>query len=253
MVVTRFITVIVFGSIPSRGYYILDVIAQDAFVLKFLMFVGVLFSAAALWLLLKPRSNSGTAKIELFGLKFESSSAGVIVFLIGTMFLVAPLFVPERESKDLSDRGSVEKISAPTIPPNSSAENPGSRAVLLPPGPESQEIEPNNELRKANQINFNNVVLGETSGSDPDWYVVAITEPAPKKIEVRLHKREGHCTKVTVFDSKERKNGLDAGAHTCDGSVYVTARTNGHDKFYLRIHSPGSGFTEYEIGVTALN
>ena len=65
----------------------MDFEAQNPTILIVLMVAGAAFAGVGLWLLLKPKPTGSTAKIEIFGLKFESSSAGLLVFLIGAVFL----------------------------------------------------------------------------------------------------------------------------------------------------------------------
>ena len=122
-----------------------------------LMIAGGVFSVSGLWLMFRVQSSGETAKVELFGLKFQSSSAGLFVFLIGATFLLLPLFVPERVSKVeegvsiKSDLTSVEKLAG-----NIS----GNMAVVLPASAGAAEQENNNFVTKANQIETNIFLQG---------------------------------------------------------------------------------------------
>lgn len=64
--------------------------------ISLLMLAGGIFAFIGLWMMFRPKTDGHAAKIELFGLKFESSSAGLLVFLIGSGFLAAPVFMTEK-------------------------------------------------------------------------------------------------------------------------------------------------------------
>lgn len=69
--------------------------ALDGPVLYLLMAVGLIFTLSGLYFIFKRKDDENAARIELFGLKFQSSSAGTLVFLIGAVFLFIPLFAPK--------------------------------------------------------------------------------------------------------------------------------------------------------------
>jgi hypothetical protein len=188
--------------------------AQDPINLTLLRIVGAVFACAGLWLLLRPKPSGTTAKIELFGLKFESSSAGVLVFLIGAAFLAVPLFVPEKAVVRLPD--GIADDSTPL--PNSDGGQvqppapPDGIALILPGGPEIAEAEPNDRLQIASRIQLGQTVSGEVRKGNDDWFVVAVPEgPAFVELRVRnvgggtisarfLDTREANIGKVTLFD-----------------------------------------------------
>ncbi len=89
--------------------------ALDGIKLVMLMAAGLLFAVVGLYLLIRPKPEGSAAKIELFGMKFESSSAGLLVFLIGAVFLVIPLFVAEK--KPVVVAGGEVAIPAPAPAP----------------------------------------------------------------------------------------------------------------------------------------
>ncbi len=74
-------------------------VALDGTKLLILMTAGGVFALAGLWLMFRPPVQGQAAHVELFGMKFQSSSAGLLVFLIGAVFLAVPVFVPEREQR----------------------------------------------------------------------------------------------------------------------------------------------------------
>ncbi|HET9069402.1 MAG TPA: hypothetical protein VFN28_12215, partial [Amaricoccus sp.] len=68
----------------------------DATKLFLLMALGAAFAAAGIYLLLRPSVRDGATRIELLGMKFNASSGGLLVFIIGALFLASPIVVPER-------------------------------------------------------------------------------------------------------------------------------------------------------------
>jgi hypothetical protein len=80
----------------------MQIVALDGAKLLALMLAGGVFALAGLWLMFRPQPAGEAARIELFGLKFQASSAGLLVFLIGAVFLAVPIFVPEKEG--ISDK-----------------------------------------------------------------------------------------------------------------------------------------------------
>jgi hypothetical protein len=60
-----------------------------------LISAGWLFSLAGLWLIFKSKTDGQSIVIHVAGMKFEASSAGVLVFLIGTAFFATLLFLRE--------------------------------------------------------------------------------------------------------------------------------------------------------------
>ena len=73
-------------------------IEMDSMRLWILMTAGGVFAIAGILLMFRAKQEGSSARLELFGQKFEASSAGIIVFLIGAAFLAAPVFVPERSA-----------------------------------------------------------------------------------------------------------------------------------------------------------
>jgi len=67
--------------------------ALEPWKLIVLMAAGGIFSAAGLWLIFRPKTDGHSMVIHVAGMKLEASSAGVLVFLIGTAFFATPLFV----------------------------------------------------------------------------------------------------------------------------------------------------------------
>ncbi|WP_172327061.1 hypothetical protein [Mangrovicoccus sp. HB161399] len=130
-----------------------------------LMAAGLVFASAGLWMLI--RRDAASAKIELFGMKFESSSAGLLIAVIGAGFIATPLFVGTKTA----DSRRAEVISDPPPGPGTDVteatpvpdppDSPVPAADGVPPMPsgggrritvEAQEQEPNGSLASATEI-----------------------------------------------------------------------------------------------------
>lgn len=164
-----------------------------------LMLAGAAFAFAGLYMMLRPRPE-GAAKIELFGLKFESSSAGLLVFIVGSAFLAATLFVPER---------APAASPAASIPPaGGAAADVAPRAAAIAPGALIREIEPNNGVRDAQPLAIGQVVAGKFGGdSGPDWYRVDFPAGNIAQHEIKLRHVNGNSVRVTLYDSREQEIG----------------------------------------------
>jgi hypothetical protein len=223
----------------------MDFEAQGSVRLIVLMLAGAVFAGAGLWLLLRPKPAGGSARIELFGLKFESSSAGVLVFVIGAAFLALPLFVPEKSAMPAQDEGvdsgsdlsgtgadAVEKIGAA-----------GNVALRLPPDPEVGESEPNDRIQRANQIGPGQTVSGEVFKGNDDWFVVSAASGGARLMDMQVRKVAGSSFSAALLDSREES----IGARTVYGieSGYVRGQVLDNDRFYVRISSGSSA--EYEV------
>lgn len=217
--------------------------ALDGTRLTILMIAGAVFAAVGLYLLLKPKT-AGTAKIELFGLKFESSSAGVLVFLIGAVFLSLPLFVPERTSATLieeSENGSVEaKQSADTETATSNA--------ALPTKAAATEIEPNDSLAEANELSLDRVVTGTVTDGARDWYVVPISLSPSSKVEFRLKNMGSFAVSAQLFDGREQRI---TSFVSSVGATYRKIMVGDKDRIYVEVFLQG-GETVYELSAKAV-
>ena len=85
---------------------------MDSMRLWILMIAGGVFSVAGILLMFRAKQEGSSARLELFGQKFEASSTGIIVFLIGAAFLAAPVFVPERPRANPPPRPATQATSA---------------------------------------------------------------------------------------------------------------------------------------------
>ena len=234
--------------------------AQNSTNLIVLMVAGAAFAGVGLWLLLKPKTTGSSAKIELFGLKFESSSAGLLVFLIGAIFLAIPLFVPEKVAEirpvpnELvqpdpgagtgSEPSEGEKSDETALVPQI-----GQTALVLPPDPQVSEVEPNDKIQEANQLGFGQTLKGKVRKGEADWYVIPLPSSPPEYVELKVRHVGGGFLGLTLFDARETKQGNDVQA---DGTEYLRAEVLDNDRFYVRMTLGNIGSSaDYEIVLKA--
>ncbi len=221
--------------------------AQNSTILIVLMVAGAAFAGVGLWLLLKPKPTGSSAKIELFGLKFESSSAGLLVFLIGAVFLAIPLFVPEKAAE-------IRPVPIQPIQPDpggdsSSPPGQGQNALVLPPDPQVSEIEPNDRIQAANQLGFSQILKGKVRKGEADWYVIPLPSALPEYVELKIRHVGGGFLHSTLFDAREKKKGND---FQTDGTMYLRAEVLDNDRFYVRMTLGNVGSSaNYEIVLQA--
>jgi hypothetical protein len=144
-----------------------------------LIWAGAVFALAGLVLMMRPRPGGTTAKLELFGLKVEAGSAGVMAFPIGSAFLAAPIVVPERSQ-------GLPGPDAPGLLPRNGAvgsTNGGGTAgqqaltghVPVAITLKSIEAEPDNTLPSANLAALGSSIQGRLEGiGSLDLYAIAI-------------------------------------------------------------------------------
>lgn len=149
-----------------------------------LMLCGAFFALAGIWLILRPRVEGTTAKLELFGLKFESSSAGVLVFLIGAAFLAVPLFAEIAREAAPADKPPSEPGKVPTdpAPPAQTPSTQPPRAFTAI----GQEVEENNNFAEANEIEIGALITGTLTQGDPDYFSFAVPDDFVGTISVNL-------------------------------------------------------------------
>ncbi|MEP2030032.1 MAG: hypothetical protein ABJI96_15130 [Paracoccaceae bacterium] len=171
--------------------------ALDGIKLVILMAAGLLFAVAGLYLLMRPKPEGSAARIELFGLKFESSSAGLLVFLIGAAFMASPMFVKERsgtEEESPEAPGQVEP--APKKPGH----------VILPDTPGAQESEPNDIVQDANELRIGATVAASVRKGQQDWYVIPTADHIGQRLIVTLRAVSGPQVGGEVFDTDEQRS-----------------------------------------------
>ncbi|WP_299847275.1 hypothetical protein [uncultured Paracoccus sp.] len=210
-----------------------------------LMLAGGLFALAGLYMMLRPKSQ-GSAKIELFGLKFESSSAGLLVFIVGAAFLAVTIFVPERHtaSNPIPDEPEMEISEQPVLPIAPTVRAEISEASAL------KEAEPNDELRDAQSLLVGQVVAGKfkDQSGDKDWFSVFFDSNNIAEHEVKLRHVNGNMVRATLYDSREHEIGEIS---TRSGAAYFSLEDQTSNKVFIKVSGSVSGWDTdaYEISV----
>lgn len=93
----------------------MEVVALDSSKIIALMIAGGAFALAGLWLLFRPQIEGHAAVIKLFGMEFQASSAGLLVFLVAAGFLATPIIVPEKRSI-VTQPGTPGAKGGPVVP-----------------------------------------------------------------------------------------------------------------------------------------
>lgn len=188
--------------------------ALEPWKLMVLMAAGGIFSLAGLWLIFKPKADGHSMVIHVAGMKLEASSAGVLVFLIGTAFFATPLFV--QETPDTS-RSGLDVTRTPAAPSNNAAApDPGrvqtqdARPQGVPTVPRraitavGTEIEPNDNIAEANEIEVGSVISGMVEEGGPDYYSFTFPEDYIGTFAVNL---SGDISWFTLYDELGAKIG----------------------------------------------
>ncbi|HMQ95148.1 MAG TPA: hypothetical protein PKA33_12380 [Amaricoccus sp.] len=207
--------------------------------LLFLMGCGAVFALAGLWLMFRPKGR-GSAKLELFGLKFESSSAGLLVFLIGAGFIATPLVVAERQSSAGPDNGGRGEI-------------PGTPVDLEHAG----EKEPNNSPPRASEISLGVVYsarLDAGRGDREDWYAIPVSALGLQDLSIEVSSGaatfdEPEVCEIAVLDAKAEP--LETWRFAPIGSsLRESVFVGEHDYIFLKASTWGTRMCEYDIRIT---
>jgi len=146
--------------------------SADETMLWALMAAGMVFACTGLYLLLRPPKVDGETRIEAFGIKFNASSGGIVVFVVGAAFLAAPILVPKtpdaKNSSAPNQPGTTTVIQDPT-------------PSLIPPRPiaNGKEIEPNDNYDQATQIAAGESITGFFNEASPDWVAISVDPTNP--------------------------------------------------------------------------
>ena len=173
----------------------------DTTISSVLMVVGGLVMFVGLFLMFRPSAHG--AKFELFGLKFESSSAGILVFLVGTGILVNPIYMDRVTSQDAEEivgdgtvQAQADGVVVATVPEGAMGGQPVDltvgRALFL----EGAEIEPNNTLAGANVVAVGSSITGEVTLGDDDYFTFFLPDGFEGKVAINV---EGSI-RMRVFD-----------------------------------------------------
>jgi hypothetical protein len=225
----------------------MQIVALDGTKLIVLMLAGGAFALAGLWLMFRPQPEGEAARIELFGLKVQASSAGLLVFLIGAAFLAVPIFVPEREGADPGNTPA-PRPDAGSGGPGPDAGSVGQTAIPLPPGPDVEEQEPNDTISTANALGLGQTVRGTLRPDDLDWYVLSTEDADVESVRITFRNTGGGCPRYDLITAVENRV---SGAMVCasDISDSQTVFVDG-PRYYIRVDS-NNYRTDYELVVSA--
>ncbi|MEM6973624.1 MAG: hypothetical protein AAF577_12545 [Pseudomonadota bacterium] len=156
--------------------------------LTVLMVFGGLVAAVGLYAIMRPPVSDGETRIKIFGLEFNASSGGLLVFVIGCVFLASPIFVP---------------LQAPiqgAVPVGSSGAAPPAGGTLITGVvPAGQEVEPNDHPRGANGIEIGRIYGGVVSGRDKDFFRAALKPDATRLRYVWRVMDDGSSSRCNLY------------------------------------------------------
>jgi hypothetical protein len=121
---------------------------------------GAVFTVAGLVLLFRGGARAEEQVVEVLGLKFRFTSVGLVVFLIGALFLAVPVFVS-------ADRSPVQGR-----PPALASQGSVGSADRAQDG----EVEPNDYVTEANALEFGANYAGAI---DRDTRISLLLRPVP--------------------------------------------------------------------------
>lgn len=208
----------------------MEIAAQTQTNVILLMLAGAVFTAAGLWLMLRPKKAADSAKIELFGMKFESSSAGLLVFIVGAGFLAVPLFV------EVVDTPSRPVVGNDAVVDNTlTGDNDATAPLVLPKLPDVDEVEPNDDFRNPNQLALGTIVKGHIDSSTSDWFIVPLPGiPPSETISLNVFSERGYSLFVSVYDEQYSSSRiLQMNAYT--GTQSETFRRGDNEFVYIRV------------------
>jgi len=221
----------------------MEIVAVDGARLTILMIAGGIFSVAGILLMFRTKQEGSSARLELFGQKFEASSIGIVVFLIGAAFLATPLFVPERPSATAT--------TGSQLPPRESSvvESPAQGTTsLLPKAADTKESEKNDSISTATIVRVGQTAHGQLRKGDIDWYAVAVDSNG-ETLHVVFRKAvvEG-CPRFAILDASEK---VVSDLQVCDISGTVDQPIES-DRYFIRVDSRGYS-VDYELALTYTN
>ncbi|SFR47578.1 hypothetical protein [Litoreibacter janthinus] len=218
----------------------------DSTKLIILMIAGAVFAGVGLYLLLRPKPE-GAAKIELFGLKFESSSAGLLVFLVGAAFMSLPLFVKEKIEPNVPIAVVPNAPSSPRAPSNQPAETQPANPIVIADGAMIEEVEPNDGAFEANALALGQRAKGTVIKDKPDWFVILVPDGGIVGDQVMLKHVRGYEVRLELYNAREEHKGW---IKTSEGAKYLEIKSDFEDRIYLKVHSVYPVNTsDYEVAV----
>jgi hypothetical protein len=226
----------------------MSLVALDSAKLFILMAAGGSFAIAGLWLLLRPKPAGG-ARIELFGMKFESSSAGLLVFLIGAGFIATPLFVPQR---------------APVVVPSTAASIPSGTGGPSVPGVQieaatptvprraraaGREREPNDNYDDANQVAVGESWAGVFNSIENDWFALT-TDGTAVNVYLKIRSVSGDQCELEWIDFYTAGE-MRLGDQVAFPPAYTVTTTevpaSGEDVVFMHLDGHSTFDCKYEI------
>jgi len=225
--------------------------ALDGPILYLLIAVGLIFALSGLYFILKRKDDENAARIELFGLKFQSSSVGTLVFLIGAAFLLIPLFAPKSPDVRTVEPGQPDAatLQETEFPATTNGSATGQRAVLLPASADTAESEPNDQLVQSNQIGLGFGVKGTLDRARDDyddWYVVDVSESGNVDFTIQIRTLSGRCN-VRAYDQNEEQLAWVTCSNS--GSVNFDIFSQDNDVLFFKVAVSGSPPASYELFV----
>jgi hypothetical protein len=217
-----------------------------------LMGAGAAIAIAGLVLLFRPQADQATTFIDILGLKFRSSSVGLIVFIIGAAFMATPLVIPERP--ETPEHRTAPLVSVGESP---SIQNGGQRLevergdIKLPARAQAEEIEPNNHISEANQIEVGNTYGGSVSDRDEDWYVFRTGATGEQQLRVILRPRANKCEMgcyYYLYDKAEEQLDYGQAYEKFPGSGLYDVVPEA--VYFINISIGAGGFCAYELALS---
>lgn len=230
--------------------------ALDKPVLYLLMAVGLIMTLSGLYLMFKRKDDENAARIELFGLKFQSSSAGTLVLLIGAAFLIIPLFAPKSPNiKTVESEQSTASTLPQAITPKTKNQNmTGQQAVLLPASADALESEPNDQITESNQFRLGFGVKGSLDrdrDDNSDWYVVDVSESGVADFTIKIRTPGGYCNVIAYDQNEEEIDRTDCNASGGSKNFDVFAKDNDVLFFKVSHNTSYSSSVGYELFISA--
>lgn len=177
------------GCVPLQHISAM-VASLDATLLFVLTAFGAVSAVAGLVLLFRGGARREEQVVEVLGLKFRFTSAGLVVFLIGALFLAVPVFVR-------ADRSPVHE---------------GPPALALQGGvgsadrAQDSEVEPNDYVSEANAIELSANYAGAIDREDKDFFAFEAGPGAPAlRLILRRVQGTGNLV-VSLFDPQGRES-----------------------------------------------
>ena len=159
----------------------------DSLTVTVMLVAGTVMATGGLWMLYRPRQSAERALFQFLGVKVESSSTGLVVFIIGAAFLAVPLFAP-RQAPAGRDAASHQEV-ATEAPDDLAAVTLRRPTALMVEG---EEAEPNNSPASANVIPLGAVITGRVASGDPDVFWVEVPDDVTGQLVVNANADDFH-------------------------------------------------------------